>query len=250
MIYTVFGPVNSTLLNTKTGELKLMKTSDLKRNGIVPSELYVPNFYSHFFDCYEFRSLDVIIDSDKIDIENFKRCDLGANIVYNLRFIITVSNCSLKFIEKIKCVIKHYFNTVIFAGCVVMYNNDNIISELLKNFNWICFSKIGEDNTSNEFYSPQFISAPSLISIAKNNNIYYYSRLIYKINQNGLTQIPIRNIPKSKIKTCSVCEFREVCVDKRDVQFDGKQYYYNKECAYNPYLGTWMGLDNNNSTQV
>ena len=52
----------------------------------------------------------------------------------------------------------------------------------------------------------------------------------------------IWNINKDKIDICKDCEFRYMCIDNRiPIKRDGKTYYFEKECPYNPYISKWKG---------
>lgn len=49
-------------------------------------------------------------------------------------------------------------------------------------------------------------------------------------------------IKKDDIEICNNCEYRYMCVDGRiPIERKDKTFYFEKECSYNPYNGTWEG---------
>lgn len=54
----------------------------------------------------------------------------------------------------------------------------------------------------------------------------------------------LAQITKSEIDICSACEFKQSCVCNRIPQQRADQsWYYNEECAYNPYISKWSNED-------
>ena len=53
------------------------------------------------------------------------------------------------------------------------------------------------------------------------------------------------DIKKDDISVCKDCEFRYMCIDNRIPQPSATGgWYFEKECAYNPYIAKWKGEDN------
>jgi len=120
-------------------------------------------------------------------------------------------------------------------------------------------------------FIPNFIINTQLFSEAQNNNVYF-NRKIY-INENGEIKNSIEtneadrdsvfknqnfsitanskisklwNINKDVIDICKDCEFRYMCVDNRIPlkKDDDTSFYFEHECAYNPYISKWYGEEN------
>lgn len=50
------------------------------------------------------------------------------------------------------------------------------------------------------------------------------------------------NVPKELCDVCKDCEFRHMCIDNRlPSQREDGSWYYQQECAYNPYIAKWKG---------
>ncbi len=48
-------------------------------------------------------------------------------------------------------------------------------------------------------------------------------------------------IHKGLIDICKQCEFRHMCVDNREpIKRNGKEWYFETECNYNPYIAKWQ----------
>ncbi len=48
------------------------------------------------------------------------------------------------------------------------------------------------------------------------------------------------NLSKDQTDVCKDCEFRYLCMDRRlPIKRGTNQFYFEKECDYNPYLGKW-----------
>ena len=52
------------------------------------------------------------------------------------------------------------------------------------------------------------------------------------------------HVIKNETFVCKDCEFRYICIDNRvPLQADNNSWYYENECAYNPYIAKWIGED-------
>jgi SPASM domain peptide maturase of grasp-with-spasm system len=54
----------------------------------------------------------------------------------------------------------------------------------------------------------------------------------------------LSNIDKDKIDICKECEFRRICIDKREpLKRNSDEWYQKTECVYNPYICKWSHED-------
>lgn len=118
-------------------------------------------------------------------------------------------------------------------------------------------------------FRPNFIIQISIFSEAQKNNLFF-NRKLY-IDSSGFIKNGIESdtkffslrkktieetvdkpafqklwkTNKDKIDVCKDCEFRYMCVDNRiPIQREDDSLYFEKECAYNPYISLWDNDEN------
>lgn len=138
--------------------------------------------------------------------------------------------------------------------------DENRLNEILPTFNCYHGARITNRNQL-------FVNSESFYNNAVHTNAYTYSKLL--LDQRGalyntvfkddrITADQVQQAQPSDFSTlfghskwyskkddtdvCAQCEFRYMCIDKRrPIQRANKEWYFEKECDYNPFIGKWKG---------
>jgi len=138
--------------------------------------------------------------------------------------------------------------------------DESRLNEILPAFN--CYHGVRKTNKNQ-----LFVNNESFYSNAVHTNAYTYSKLL--LDQHGvlyntvfkddrITAEQVLQAQPADLSTlsdhsnwyskkdatdvCAQCEFRYMCIDKRKpLQRTDNEWYFETECAYNPFIGKWKG---------
>ena len=227
------------MIDLSTNELRSIETGKLKDLTREDFEFNPKRFFPAFA-CFNYQIVDLYIMKIP-DIEVFKTFLEYFPTAFNIRIIY--KNSSLYSFDKIKALINILNDSVYYFGMVFSSDSSALNSLIKKAFDWISVYECVEDSSDKNndlYYKPKFLPTALSVKIGRENNLYHYSRLTMLLAEKiEIFDSEKNNIPKKAIKVCSDCEFREVCVDPREVCHDGEAYFYSQDCQYDPYSGVW-----------
>jgi len=218
MIYVVKGAVNSSLLDTTTSELRVIANTKLDQIDNDSFLSYQSLFSFSHYNSFLYRLCDIKITKNFYDNPDFEIIK-GIKSAYNIRLI--VRECPNNVIGLIEKIIEVVIGEIVYAGIVFLTDNENLIERVNAKYDWIVCSKLSDmkDLGNTNLYKPEFVTTQAIIQHAQSNNIYFFSRKVIELKESKFIDMNCEknNISKSIIKTCSICEYREVCFDNREV---------------------------------
>lgn len=182
------------------------------------------------------RSIELIIPYE----QNVKYTD-ELREFYNLSFVYIYSAPKRKLIKK------HYY------GMQLIYLSDLEFklekNKTLSDFK-IDLSLYMESKLYNNFFNRKLTvdSFGDIKNWFKLDKVYGNLNKLNKFNLlqeiNNLKHTNYWGVKKDIIDVCKQCEFRYMCVDSRiPIKRSNKEWYFETECNYNPYISKWKGED-------
>lgn len=222
-----------------------------QKNAIIFDILYVLNIEAVGILIDDILTINLI---DKYLKESTQKISIYLHNEQSLKFITDVINSYQNIVEV------YLFNCeklqeIELGGIKVTYlnygYNDLISSDLIDSYSFSVTKRnyFESDKANTFFYKKIFVSKEGYVGNTPNfsdvnvslNSLVNIESFIEFLSSKQFQKY--WHTPKTKIQICEYCEFNRICIDKRTPIHNGKVWYYESECNYNPFISKWLGDD-------
>lgn len=185
-------------------------------------------------DMVEPRSIDLFFTESDFPVDNLDLSNIyKIRPLSNLYFFQTKSNKTIYEKMKENLVDVHYIDMTFKQYSSVVHHNKFSVNQKLFN----------ESMNYNSYYNKKIYiddknSVSNGINSQKISNISDYNNYTNLLEDDKLKEF--WDIRKDEIIICRDCEFRNMCIDPRNlISNDSKSWGHIEECDYNPYISKW-----------